>query len=373
MKIRTDFVTNSSSVSTAEIVIDNPMLLEILQRYKDLGAFGESPFFGIGEYVSGNEVPGIKTPAFQFSEALYGEGWATVTSSPKTLDEVLGEIIAIISDSTDLNKELIAQMKEELRQKEAEINKNYSLVYWSSIQEGEDEPEVIGGKFTYDQENGEKYIGYGSTEVMIDNPILVEILQKYQDLGTFYPEPGFSIENYEDKIGLSHPPYEVVFLAPNLYAGEGVEDDPYRHVELPHNLNEIVGCILDSLEVVEEPKGEDLFQRMKAELIDRHDELVSAYRLVDWKSLELLLEDVNNFYKDRYEGYVEESCEFVFDPIKGEDFHYIRKAGPGWDKRVDEGFIFGEQHIVNGKVLIDFGCEEEDEEEDDEEDEEYDE
>ncbi|NLB03283.1 MAG: hypothetical protein GX841_07870 [Bacteroidales bacterium] len=203
MKIRTDFVTNSSSESTAEIVIDNPMLLEILQRYKHLGAFGESPFFGIGEYVSGNEVPGIKTPAFQFSEALYGEGWATVTSSPKTLDEVLGEIIAIISDSTDLNKELIAQMKEELRQKEAEIKKNYALVYWSSIQEGEDLPAVHGEEFTYDPENGEKHRAYSSTEVIIDNPILVEILQKYQDLGTFYPEPGFSIENYEDKVGLS--------------------------------------------------------------------------------------------------------------------------------------------------------------------------
>ncbi len=146
-------------------------------------------------------------------------------------------------------------------------------------------------------------------------------------------------------------------MAPNLYAGEGVEDDPYRHVELPHNLNEIVGCILDSLEVVDEPKGEDLFEQMKAELNERNNELVSAYRLVDWKSLELLLEDVNNFYEDGYEGYVEESYEFVFDPIKGEDFHYIRKAGPGWDKRVDVGFIFGEQHIVNGKVLIDFGYE----------------
>lgn len=35
MKIRTGFVTNSSSYCTAEVVIDNPVLLEILKKYKD--------------------------------------------------------------------------------------------------------------------------------------------------------------------------------------------------------------------------------------------------------------------------------------------------------------------------------------------------
>lgn len=39
MKIRTNFVTNSSSYSSAEIKIDNPVLLEILEKYKTLGAF----------------------------------------------------------------------------------------------------------------------------------------------------------------------------------------------------------------------------------------------------------------------------------------------------------------------------------------------
>lgn len=39
MKIRTGFVTNSSSYSSAEIVIDNPVLLEILKKYRELSIF----------------------------------------------------------------------------------------------------------------------------------------------------------------------------------------------------------------------------------------------------------------------------------------------------------------------------------------------
>lgn len=34
MKLRTGFVTNSSSYSSAEVHIENPLLIEILQKYK---------------------------------------------------------------------------------------------------------------------------------------------------------------------------------------------------------------------------------------------------------------------------------------------------------------------------------------------------
>ncbi len=57
MKIRTDFVTNSSSYTSACIVIDNPVLLEILQKYKDLGVFDNArPCFSIGSYKTRLEV-----------------------------------------------------------------------------------------------------------------------------------------------------------------------------------------------------------------------------------------------------------------------------------------------------------------------------
>ncbi len=45
MKFRTGFVTNSSSYSTAEVKIDNPVLLAILKKYKEVGVFDHIEFF----------------------------------------------------------------------------------------------------------------------------------------------------------------------------------------------------------------------------------------------------------------------------------------------------------------------------------------
>lgn len=217
MKIRTDFVTNSSSVSTAEIVIDNPMLLEILQRYKDMGAFGESPIFGIGEYVSGNEVAGIKTPAFQYSEDLYGEGWPRLRTSPKTLAKVLEGIMSLIGDDSEYNEKLIDEMEAELSEKRGEIFAEFKKVSW----------------------------------------------------------------------------------------------------------------------IFKELENEDGWQ-------DNHA--------------------VNLDY----------CYEFSFDPIKGEEYHYIEKTSAGLSKENEEARIWAEQHIVNGNVVIDFGCEDHNDDEDGESDEEYD-
>ncbi len=166
MKIRTDFVTNSSSYSSAYIVIDNPVLLEILQRYKDLGVFTDDSelSFAIGcikpdgdfdEEHFGRET---KTPAFFF----YKWEGSPFVGCPKSLDEVLTYIIDAMN-SGDVwryyDLDIYWQMEEELRQREDEIKDGYLNVMWntSEISNDKDVGDEESWKFSYNQENGEKY------------------------------------------------------------------------------------------------------------------------------------------------------------------------------------------------------------------------
>jgi hypothetical protein len=181
MKIRTDFVTNSSSCSNAEIVIENFVLLEILQRYKEMGVFGDAESrFSIGSYINfeGWELldydKETKTPAFFVSETYNGDGWQTVGNTPQSLSEVLSNIISVMEDKSNgvgyYHSNLYEHMKEELRQREEEIINWYTKVKWSLEYTGEefdpaDEKKENKWEFYYDQENGEKYnIGYYEDE-----------------------------------------------------------------------------------------------------------------------------------------------------------------------------------------------------------------
>lgn len=166
MKIRTGFVTNSSSNSQAEIVIDNLVLLEILQRYKEQGVFGEAKtWFEIGTYVESDWSEIRKQtiiPAFHYVEVMYGGGWSILWHHPESLEEVLNGIIKIIELGKPIGKDydliLFEKMKEELNQKEAEILDSYSKVFWKHKN---DTDPLIGYEykwfFTYDPKNGERY------------------------------------------------------------------------------------------------------------------------------------------------------------------------------------------------------------------------
>lgn len=164
MKIRKGFVTNSSSSSYGEVVIDNPVLLEILAKYKALGTFGEDIDFEIGdfytEYIDGSE-PEIdsdietKTPAIHTNNQNLAD-----ISPPRTVNEVLGSLIELLDDykwySDNCDPELYQRLLEELNKRENEIEQAFVQIKWWSRQE------LYSGRFgvwefKYDKENGEYY------------------------------------------------------------------------------------------------------------------------------------------------------------------------------------------------------------------------
>lgn len=171
MKIRTDFVTNSSSSNFAEIIVDNPVLLEILQNYKDMGLFGNRhPIIGIGcydsedsSYPSDGEIgAGIRTPAFYYNESTgddYPGRCQFAFGSPEKIYEVLDRIIEIIENIDQcgleyLDSKICTQLVDELNEKEEEINQNFIQVYWHNNEAG-DGNQI--SEYEYDPQKGERY------------------------------------------------------------------------------------------------------------------------------------------------------------------------------------------------------------------------
>jgi len=152
VKIRTDFVTNSSSESFGEVIIDNPVLLEILTRYKEMGTFGEHPPFMIGSfddnYIPDTDITTLTPAVYCSCEDRY---------MAESTFEVIENIINIMDDnSSDYDWDLYQQLLEELDQRENEICDSFKKVKWWRRQE------LNSGKFgvwewKFDEEDGEYY------------------------------------------------------------------------------------------------------------------------------------------------------------------------------------------------------------------------
>lgn len=208
---------------------------------------------------------------------------------------------------------------------------------------------------------------YSTAEVVIDNPVLLEILQKYEKMGTFdIRRRDFSINNYENLEIDPRSSHEEISITPALAVG--LMDDSYSWGNVPSSLSDVVENILCSLNEGGSIKDNDLFAQMKSEMENKSDEITAAYKQVIWNRSYTNNEE----NPEDYNGYITEKKNFVFDPVKGEDYHFTKIAGIGEDEEIEEGFVFAEKHVVNGEIVVDFVFESEDEGEDDEEYEEED-
>lgn len=160
MKIRTNFVTNSSSYSSAEIKIDNPVLLEILKKYKEKGAFvcrdGRDRGWAIGmseleakenwRDPYDDEDEGEELDTTPKALYFYDQEMADVFFAPDSIEEIVKAILDVIVSDYEYelkNKQLFAECKQELEARSEEINGNYVEVSWEAANDsyGEDEPD----------------------------------------------------------------------------------------------------------------------------------------------------------------------------------------------------------------------------------------
>lgn len=143
MKLRTEFVTNSSSYSSAEIRIDNPVLLEILKKYDGMGAFETNGIYNraasIGcsaksqkaQYLTSAEL--AREDDRELAFCYFEQEDAHVFFAPKSIDEVIEAVFDVIADGDTeffTNRELFEKCRKECEERRDEINEAYNEVFW---------------------------------------------------------------------------------------------------------------------------------------------------------------------------------------------------------------------------------------------------
>ena len=113
MKIRNDFVTNSSSYSSCVIRIDNPVLYEIFSKYKGQGGTDDMCKNGLALYRINDENAGIE-------------------AAPRTNEDVLNNLITLIHNTMDMTEKEFedSELLRELKERREEISNAYREISW---------------------------------------------------------------------------------------------------------------------------------------------------------------------------------------------------------------------------------------------------
>jgi len=180
---------------------------------------------------------------------------------------------------------------------------------------------------------------YSSASIVIDNPVLLEILQKYKDKGAFEGQH-FDIGGY-DTSWWSRDSSREPIKTPAFYL---YEDDGFGLNGAPERLGDVLNMIISYLKEHLEC-DEEMLKQILTELDERREDIESAYKQVGWEYGTLC----NEGNEEVYNGYIDETYLFKFDTERGEEYYYSRAAGPGSDKEIKEGHIFFIVHKINGK------------------------
>lgn len=170
--------------SSTIIVIDNLLLREILQRYIELGVFGDlydKLEFVIGDWTQAECVfdpdrgelvfddRWSLTPAVSWDSNMFNNELSRNLWIPRTLNQVLDTIVDYMDenviyntpDNGAIDEDLFMAMKKELKEREDEILHKYDRVrmeyisdYLGNEYEGRLEEE---SSFKFDRENGEEF------------------------------------------------------------------------------------------------------------------------------------------------------------------------------------------------------------------------
>lgn len=187
---------------------------------------------------------------------------------------------------------------------------------------------------------------YSYSKIIIDNPVLFEVLKKYDELGTFDEERNFSIGKFEEQQEFPDLTDEDRPMCPAFAFGEPYENFGWWG-NVPSNLNEVVEFILTGIEEDETINDAGLFEELKTELKKRHEDILASYKRVIWKR-----ESESN-ESGEFDGINRTFEHFLYIPVKGEEYHLFREAILSNMEDVEVGTILRDYHTLNGEVMED--------------------